>query len=97
MLYSGWGDELLPVTGHLGDREPIMKPTSTEVGFCFEEGRQKMSQICNFFSLFFYDFSRPGNVHFYNSRYERVGERSRDKEFSEKMSKMAGDYAVISD
>ena len=33
-----------------------MKPTSTEVGFCFEEEKEKMSQICNFFSLIYMTF-----------------------------------------
>jgi len=40
----------------LGNREPIVKPTSTEVGFCFEEEKEKMSQICNFFSLIYITF-----------------------------------------
>ena len=30
LIRSGWGDELLPVSGHLGNSEPIVKPTSTE-------------------------------------------------------------------
>jgi hypothetical protein len=37
LIRSGWGDELLPVSGHLGNSEPIVKPTSTEVGFLFYE------------------------------------------------------------
>ena len=41
LIRSGWGDELLPISGHLGNREPIVKPTSTEVGFYFCESQRK--------------------------------------------------------
>lgn len=41
LIRSGWGDELLPVSGHLGNSEPIVKPTSTEVGFCFHEWQRR--------------------------------------------------------
>jgi hypothetical protein len=54
LLNLGGGSELLPVSGHLGDREPGVKPTSTEVGFYFK--KRKMSQICNFFPRNFVTF-----------------------------------------
>jgi hypothetical protein len=47
LIHSGWGDELLPVNGHLGDREPMVKPTSTEAGFFMNAVGKEVSDSKN--------------------------------------------------